>query len=79
MVMTGVQIVSAGNRILAQDTGRTETMPINRKSDTTSVVFRLMSEIKCSVRLADFINLTASLTILLPTTLVTYGPSNSGT
>lgn len=70
MLLTGVRVVSTGNSTPLQDTGRIETGQINRKSDTISVVVRLIPESKSSVRPTDFISLTRSLTTLLPLTFL---------
>jgi len=68
MVPTGVRAVSTGNSIPLQDTGKIETLQINRKSDTISVVIRLIPESKSSVRPTDFISLFRSLTTPLSLT-----------
>lgn len=68
MIPTGIRAVSTGNSTSLQDTGRIETGQINRKSDTISVVIRLIPESKSSVRPTDFINLLRFLTTPLPLT-----------
>ena len=61
MILTGLLVVSTGNDTILRDSGRIEALQINRKSDTISVILKVMLGSKFSVRPTDFISLVRSL------------------